>query len=125
MILCPASPTIRRRRAEMTSDAQTSDDRFYERRFSHLFFLALYHRNLEVVCRRCQRRTVFAGYQIWWLFHRKHWDDAMRTAAQRFRCTGCKGPKRIQCQRTSDEPTIQLPDPDDTAWKREVRRYRT
>lgn len=92
---------------------------------------ALFHENLRVKCRRCGHEKIFSGYALWWLFHKRGWDDALRTAGRRFRCTSCSygGSRR----RSAVELTItretatgpQPPMPDEREWKRLVNRQRS
>jgi hypothetical protein len=92
---------------------------------------ALYHFNLKLTCRSCGHVRVFQGHCLWWLFHRRRWDDHLDKAGDRFWCRPCwskrcskvKGPK---IERVKEEPTGEpLPWPQEREWKRVVARYRS
>jgi hypothetical protein len=101
------------------------------RPFRHITDCALYHENLRVTCPRCGNSKVFSSHALWWLFHKRRWDDALRSAGRRFRCLVCDG-ARGQARATAaltitrDNPTgPQPPMPDEREWKRLVNRQRS
>jgi hypothetical protein len=102
------------------------------RPYRHITDCALFHANVRVRCQHCRSEKIFSGYALWWLFHRRRWDDALRTAGRRFRCANCsyaaKGRGRLAAEVsvTGDEPTgRQPPLPDEREWKRLVNRQRS
>ena len=102
------------------------------RPYRHITDCALFHENLRVKCRRCPNEKIFSGYALWWLFHRKRWDDSLRVAGRRFRCTRCsyeatgRSRSRVELSLTRDEATgPQPPMPDEREWKRLVNRTRS
>ena len=93
---------------------------------------ALFHKNLRVKCRGCGAEKVFSGYALWWLFHKRGWDDSLRAAGRRFRCVSCSyGTRRrersaVELSITHDTATgPQPPMPDEREWKRLVNRTRS
>lgn len=102
------------------------------RPFRHITDCALFHENVRVTCRRCGNTKVFSGYALWWLFHKRGWDDSLRNAGRRFRCIACSYDVK-KVGRTSAELTItrdkdtgpQPPMPDEREWKRLVNRQRS
>ncbi|WP_380879529.1 hypothetical protein ACFB49_22790 [Sphingomonas sp. DBB INV C78] len=92
---------------------------------------ALYHYNVRVACRSCPHVRIFEGHQLWWLFHRRRWDDRLEHLPRRFWCSACWMASRRKVRPntvtlTKDDPTGDaLPWPDDREWKRVVSRYRS
>ena len=113
--------------AQVRNETQRTEGDWYDRRLTHLQFLALHRWNLRVTC-GCGRTAVFDGLALWWLFARKGWSDRLRDVPGRLACLICrKGggqPERPTCERTRDPPTVLLPLPDEREWKRLVSRYR-
>ena len=100
------------------------------RPYRHITDCALFHENLRVKCRRCGNEKTFSGYALWWLFHRKQWDDSLRVAGHRFRCLRCsyegRGLSPVKLSLTRDEASgPQPPMPDEREWKRLVNRTRS
>ena len=102
------------------------------RPYRHITDCALYHENVRVRCQRCRAEKIFSGHALWWLFFKKRWDDALRTAGRRFRCTSCsydsrgRARSRVELSITRDAPTgPQPPMPDEREWKRLVNRTRS
>ena len=102
------------------------------RPYRHITDCALFHSNVRVTCRRCRNTKIFSGYALWWLFSRKRWDDTLKTAGRRFRCSRCCydaiGRRRamVEVSVTRAEPTgRQPPMPDEREWKRLVNRQRS
>ena len=102
------------------------------RAFRHITDCALFHENVRVACRRCGNEKIFSGYALWWLFHKRGWDDALRNAKRRFRCVNCSyevtNRRRgvVELSLTREEATgPQPPRPDEREWKRLVNRQRS
>ncbi|HEY0629535.1 MAG TPA: hypothetical protein VGD23_09410 [Sphingomicrobium sp.] len=103
------------------------------RAYRHITDCALFHANVRVTCRRCRSAKIFSGYALWWLFERKRWDDSLRTAGRRFRCTNCsynrvgrQGRAAVELTVTDEQPTgAQPPMPEEREWKRLVNRHRS
>lgn len=67
---------------------------------------------------------------LWWLFHRKHWSDDVRSAIKRLYCGCCWQDRHVKVtprlDKTHDAPTgAPLPDPSDYEWKKLIARYRS
>ena len=99
---------------------------------TNLFEAAAWHYSVRVSCGWCTHMAIFDAHVLWWLFHRKGWDDNLAAAAKRFACMPCrrnyqgqaKGAARITLGR--DEPTEKrLPFPPETEWKRAISRFRS
>lgn len=107
-----------------------STDRYLESRLNNLFLMALYHWNVRVDC-RCRHHRIFEGHQLWWLYHRKLWNDHESVFARRMFCSQCWSARLVKVrpcrwEKTRDEPTgLPLPWPDEREWKRMLRRYRS
>lgn len=102
------------------------------RPYRYITDCALFHENVRVKCRSCSAEKVFSGYALWWLFHKRGWDDTLKTAGRRFRCINCsyevKNRRRTMAELsiTCDEPTgRQPPMPDEREWKRLINRQRS
>src|SRR5687768_12049480 len=102
------------------------------RPFRHITDCALFHENVRVKCRNCRAEKIFSGYALWWLFHKRGWDDALKTAGRRFRCVSCsyavksKSGAGAELSITREEPAgPQPPMPDEREWKRLVNRTRS
>ena len=102
------------------------------RPYRHITDCALFHENLRVKCRGCSNEKIFSGYALWWLFHRKGWDDSLKIAGRRFRCIRCsyaakgRGRSAVDLSLTRKEATgPQPPMPDERDWKRLVNRTRS
>lgn len=98
-----------------------------------VFEAALHHEPVRATCRRCGRVAIFDPHQLWWLFHRRGWDDRLTAVGQRLRCSGqlppaandCRGQASIDLVRSNTDATLTLPWPPEAEWKRAVRRVRT
>jgi hypothetical protein len=94
-----------------------------------LFEAAAYHYTVKVMC-RCGHSATFDPHGLWWWFHRRGWDDRLRSIACRFWCRHCADRLRGARQRPTkvelvkDPPQITLPLPDQQRWKREIQRHR-
>ncbi len=99
------------------------------RRLRTLEQCALYRRTLRLTCPRCRHVRVFDAVALWWLFHRRGWNDGLSAMAQRVRCSLCDKQGHVTRPRIvigRDEPTgEQPPYPDAATWKRLVSRYRS
>jgi hypothetical protein len=99
------------------------------RRLNTLEQCALHKRTLRLACPRCGHVRVLDAVCLWWMFNRRGWDDDLKVAATRLRCTGCRDPgKSIRPRITvgREPPTGEpLPYPDEATWKRLVSRYRS
>ena len=102
------------------------------RPYRYITDCALFHENIRVRCRRCGRSKIFSGYALWWLFERKRWDDSLKIAGRRFRCSNlrcasaARGRLGVELTVTRDDPTGPQPSlPDERAWKRLVNRNRS
>lgn len=66
---------------------------------------------------------------LWWMFHRRGWDDGLPTAIRRFYCDVCWR-SRYVAYRPSFEISTQPPEgpqfayPPEYEWKRLIRGYR-
>jgi DNA-directed RNA polymerase subunit RPC12/RpoP len=89
-----------------------------------LFEAAAFHRSLRARCPACGNEAVFHAAALWWLFQRRQWPDRLVDAGARLRCSRC-GRRGTQLELTRDPPTIvDLPLPNDVAWRRAVSRFR-
>ncbi len=100
------------------------------RGYSTITDCALFHGNVAVHCPSCGHQAVFDGHALWWLFKRKGWDDRLRAAARRFRCTRCWHEQRrrkrpLDVVVTEAPATSELPMPHERTWKRLVSRQRS
>jgi hypothetical protein len=91
---------------------------------------AAWHYAIKPVCRVCGHHAVFDPHGLWWLFERKGWDDRLTVAAGRFYCLACRRDRRAHVRRAAlylvkDEPTVRLPLPPESQWKRVVSRMRS
>jgi hypothetical protein len=108
-----------------------ADAAYQEARLTCIVHHALYQWNIRLTCRACRHARVFEGHQLWWLFHRRRWDDQMKSIGHRFYCgrccnTDCRKIKTPAWQRTKDPPTgVALAWPDEREWKRAISRYRS
>jgi len=108
-----------------------SSDRFLASRLSHVEHVALYRKNLRLVCPRCRTARILNAAGIWWLFAQRRWSDSLKDASRRFHCGACyeAGHGRIRpAIRVTDEdetPGHQLPPPPERDWRRLVSRYRS
>jgi hypothetical protein len=93
---------------------------------TNLFETAAWHCHVHVRCTMCLHHAIFAPHGLWWLFHRRHWDDSFGAVGRRMRCRmgkpRCGGRGKVSL--TSQPATITLPDPDEREWKRAVSRFR-
>jgi hypothetical protein len=89
-----------------------------------LFECAAWHLSVVAICRRCARETIFDPHALWWLFQRKSWDQTIRGATRRFRCSKCGAGAFLTWAR-SKEPNTVLPMPDEREWKKAVSRFRS
>lgn len=100
---------------------------------TRVFEAALHHEPVRATCRRCGRVVIFDPHQLWWLFHRRGWDDRLAAVGQRLRCSSqlpphgneCRGRASIDLVRFGTPTTACLPWPPKAEWKRAVRRVRT
>lgn len=98
-----------------------------------VFEAALHHEPVRATCRRCGRVAIFDPHQLWWLFHRRGWDDRLTAVGQRMRCSSkhasdgreCRARASIDLARLGTAATVSLPWPPKAEWKRAVRRVRT
>jgi hypothetical protein len=91
---------------------------------TNIFEAAAWHWCVVAKCRRCDREAIFDPHAAWWLFERKGWDDNLRDASRRFRCTTCQSRAIVTFSRTK-EPNAFLPMPSARDWKRAVNRFRS
>ena len=99
---------------------------------TNLFEAAAWQYAVRVSCGWCTHMAVFDPHALWWLFHRKGWDDHLPAAARRFTCIPCrqnwqmqaKGAARISLVR--EAPTVtSLPLPPEHEWKKAINRFRS
>lgn len=92
-----------------------------------LFDAAVRHSTIMVSC-RCGNVGIFDPHALWWLFERRGWNDRLGDVQRRMRCLQCYVAKRKRTpatmELTSENPTRQLPMPDISEWKRQLRRRR-
>lgn len=89
-----------------------------------IFEAAARHRTVRIICPRCQRWKTFDPHGLWWLFHRKGWNDRFDRITARFRCTNCRG-RIVRVELSTDYPTgDQPPLPPYSEWKRAANSYR-
>jgi ribosomal protein S27E len=84
---------------------------------------AAWHLAIVVDCRRCSHQAVFSPHALWWLFERRHEDCGFRNVARRMKCSKC-GAGAFLTWSKDKEPTVQLPMPSESEWKRAVSRMR-
>lgn len=106
------------------------DDRTHiGRRLACLEHCALHRRTIRLTCPRCGAERRFDAVALWWLFHRKGWNDRLPDAGRRFRCTRCDGAghlPRPAVAITREPPDAEQPPyPDERTWRRLVSRYRS
>jgi len=94
-----------------------------------IFEAAAYHRKIRVVCGDCGHAAVYDPHQLWWLFEQRGWVGIFPDAAKRFWCRACgarlgRRVKRALIELTETDPTINLPFPQESAWKRAINRHR-
>jgi hypothetical protein len=85
--------------------------------------------SIKLTCLRCRHAGIFSSHALWWLFHRRSWNDGFRDVRRRGICTMCwfrRGEKarNPRLELGDDAPTIDLPMPSELDWKREQRRRR-
>lgn len=99
------------------------------RKLRHLLHCALYRRTVVARCPVCRREGRYDGVALWWLFHRKGWDDRLAEVPRRLRCRSCFDDRRKIVRPTirlnRDEPDKPLPYPPEREWKKIVSRYRS
>lgn len=100
------------------------------RRLRTLEQCALHKRTLRLTCPECGHVRILDAVPLWWLFHRRGWEDMLSAVCGRLHCSACrardglKARPRITVGR--DPPTSDpLPYPDAATWKRLVSRYRS
>jgi len=93
-----------------------------------LFEAVLHNRGIEVRC-ACGNGTIFHPNGLWWRFYSKRWPYQFPQTNRRFYCARCF---KVSGQRvrphyvdaTSQAPKINLPMPDERAWKRMIQSMR-
>jgi type II secretory ATPase GspE/PulE/Tfp pilus assembly ATPase PilB-like protein len=99
------------------------------RKLRCLLHCALHQRTIRLTCPRCKRERRFDAVALWWLFERRHEDDAFPAVLRRFYCSVCKagGAKvRPRYEITTEPPDAdQPPYPSQSEWKRQINRYRS
>lgn len=92
-----------------------------------IFDAAVRHRTIKVSC-QCGNVGIFDPHALWYLFQRRNWSERLPDVRKRMRCLQCYYTKRKRTLATlevSDENhTRQLPMPQISEWKRELRRRR-
>ncbi|HEV2817647.1 MAG TPA: hypothetical protein VGW40_10570 [Allosphingosinicella sp.] len=95
-----------------------------------LFDAAVRHKSVKLTCTRCRHAKTFSAAALWWLFHRKGWQDDFEQVRRRFVCGLClvRLHMRVRSPRlelVDDDPTDEsFPLPSELDWKRELRRRR-
>ena len=92
-----------------------------------LFDAAVRHNTIKVSC-RCGNVGIFDPHALWWLFERRGWNDRLGDVQRRMRCLQCYAAKRKRTpaaiELSNENHTRQLPMPDVSEWKRQLRRRR-
>lgn len=93
---------------------------------TNLFECAAWHRAIQAICRnhKCRRVGIFDPHQLWWLFHKRGWDDRLQEVERRLKCKQCGGRAAIGTT-SGQEANITLPWPNEREWKRAVSRFRS
>ena len=95
-----------------------------------LFDAAVRHRSVKLTCAKCRHVTVFSAAALWWLFHKKGWQDRFADVQKRCVCLLCLHERQLrirypELELVDDPPTeTRLPLPSEIDWKRELRRRR-
>jgi len=97
---------------------------------THIFEAAAWHYSVKVSCSRCPHSAVFEAAGLWWLFHRRGWDDHLAVAREHFWCTKCAAGNGVRIKAgkldlVHEEATRTLPSPDEREWKRAISRFRS
>lgn len=95
-----------------------------DRIITTLFDAAVYQRAIRVRC-RCSHTARLNPYALWWLFYRKGWDQRLKVAKERLKCSRCGWKGFVLIDLVGEEwDKTSLPMPPETEWKRAVRRSR-
>jgi hypothetical protein len=95
-----------------------------------LFDAAARQKSVRLTCGRCGHQNIFAAAALWWLFHRKGWQDRFESVRRRCVCRLCllrlHIKERMPALELVDDPPTEsgLPLPSELEWKRELRRRR-
>jgi hypothetical protein len=95
-----------------------------------LFDVAVRHSAVRMTCLNCGHKAVISSHALWWLFHKKGWQDHFADVRKRCICLMClhrRGDKvrYPEFEMVDEEPTeTSLPMPSELDWKRELRRRR-
>ena len=94
-----------------------------------LFDAALRYSAVRLSCPRCRHAQVFSAAALWWLFHRKGWNDRFPNVRRRYFCRACLAQHGVKIHAelgfVDEAPTDDsLPMPSELDWKRERRRRR-
>ena len=94
---------------------------------SDLFDAAVRHRTIKASC-QCGNVGIFDPHALWYLFERKGWNDKLPAVRKRMRCLQCYAAKRKRTlaalELCDENHTRQLPMPQISEWKRQLRRRR-
>ncbi|WP_260925421.1 hypothetical protein [Novosphingobium sp. 9] len=96
---------------------------------TRIFEAATLQQCILVQC-RCGHWGCFEAHGLWWHFERRHWDDRLNRAAQRFWCRRCASLTKRKVRPVKVEAiefqqgAFELPWPEERIWKRAVARVR-
>lgn len=85
---------------------------------------------IKLTCQSCRHARVFNAHALWWLFHRRGWNDRFPHLRRRAVCSACLGGQGRKIRQPKldlvyDDPTgTPLPMPPEHEWKAMVRRVR-
>ena len=92
------------------------------------FKAAMWGDMVKVRC-SCGHFVIYDPHALWWLCHRRNWNDAFSKLQRRFYCSVCHmvqggkvRPAAIELCRY--QPTIELPMPPEKEWQQALRRAR-
>ncbi len=92
-------------------------------------FEAAMWQNCVIATCLCGHFAVFDPHALWWLCHRRFWDDRFVQLRKRFYCSRCYAFDRKKHQPsfglTKSEPTFELEMPPEREWKKALRRVRS
>ena len=92
------------------------------------FEAAMWQNGVIATC-RCTHFAVFDPHALWWLCHRRGWDDRFAQLARRFYCSRCyafdRRKHRPKLGLTSSAATFELEMPSEREWKKAMKRVRS
>lgn len=95
---------------------------------SCLMEAAAWRRTVKVGC-RCGHAAFFDPHALWWFYERRGWDGTFAVMRRRYFCSACLGAtgrrvRPVVSAEGHEQPTVKLPWPPESEWKRAVNRFR-